>query len=304
MNLVRCSLAVLLFSTCVSGASGQDRRAANPASAPPYLLVLVHQEIQPGKAKERQKLEVSLSRACDRLEAPSFWIGLQSLSGLRDSLFFTLFDSFEQLQQSHAGWKQFYAAHADLAQTKTDIDSLVVSERTVVAVRRDDLGYQADSIDLSDVHFMRVLEVRLFPGHENDFAEAIQLWSQAHAKTNGDKPWVVYQVNDGSSSPTFLVFLPMAELQESDNLVAEKESILQATEGEGNADRLRQIVREAFVTTESNLYAVSPEMSHVPKDFAAGDLEFWRRGVEPEVIPEPKPSVSPSKKKAYAKPPQ
>lgn len=272
-------------------------KAANPAAAPPNLLVLVHQEIQPGKTGERQKLLAFISRACDRLDAPSFWIDLQSMTGTRDTLTFDPFDSFEQVQQAHSGWKQFFAAHPDLAQTQGQIDSLVSSERTVVAVRRDDLGTPAEDIDLSEARFMRVLEVRLFPGHEKDFAESIKLWAQGRAKAKAEAPWIVYQVNGGTTSPTFLVFLPFSELKEYDDLLAQKEELLEENEGEDTGDRLRQIAREAYASTESNLYAIRPETSHVPKEFAAGDAGFWRPASEAEGKPETKPAVSHSKKK-------
>jgi len=49
--------------------------------------------------------------------------------------------------------------------------------------------------------------------------------------------------------------------------------------------RLQQIARESYVNTESNLYAVNSEMSHVSKEFAAGDPNFWT----PMTIPAAKP---------------
>ncbi|HEX8763885.1 MAG TPA: hypothetical protein VF740_01940 [Candidatus Acidoferrum sp.] len=301
MKFIRRFLGMFLWLSFASAASGQEIKAANPAAVPPNLLVFVHQEIQPGRTGERQKLEAALSRACNNLDAPSFWIDLQSLTGSRESLFFDLFDSFEHVQESHADWKQFYAAHPDLAKMQEEIDSLVSSERTIIAVRRDDLGYLAENIDLSDARFMRVIEVRLFPGHESDFVEAIKLWSQAHTKANAELPWVVYQVKDGTTAPSFLIFLPLSELKVNDDLAAQKWSILEAMEGD-SADRLKQIAREAFISTESNLYAVSPELSHVPKEFAASDPDFWRQHVESETKPEPKPGPSPPKKKTPVKP--
>jgi len=275
-------------------------KAANPAAAPPKLLLLVHQEIQLGRTSERQKLLASISRACDRLDAPSFWVDLQSLTGPRETLTFDPFDTFEQLQQAHSGWKQFYAAHADLAQTQGEIDSLLAGERTLIAVRRDDLGAPpAEDIDLSEARFMRVLEVRLLPGHGKDFEESIKLWGEGRTKAKGEVPWVVYRVKEGSSSPTFLVFLPLSELKEYDDLLEQKEDVLEGNEGEDIADRLRQIAREAYASIESNLYVVHPETSHVPKEFAAGDAEFWRpasaSAAEPK--PEVKSGVSRSKKK-------
>jgi hypothetical protein len=303
MKLIRSFLTVLLLLPYISASSGQERKAANPAAAPPNLLVLVHQEIEPGRSSERHKLVAAVSRACDRLDAPSFWIDLQPLTGSREALSFDPFDSFEHMQQAHSGWKQFYAAHPDLTQTQGEIDSLVASERTIVAVRRDDLGYLAENIDLSEARFVRVLEVHLFPGHESDFAESISLWRDAHTKVKADLPWVVYQVNEGTPTPAFLMVLAMSELKDNDDLLSLKESMLEAAEQEGTAERLKQIAREAYVSTESNLYVVSPETSHVPKEFSASDPEFWRQGVDSEAKPGAKPSVSPSKKKTYIKPP-
>ena len=297
MKPIRSFLGTLLWLSLVSTSSGQEMKAANPSAAPPNLVVLVRGEVQPGRTSERQKLVASISRACDRLDAPSFWIDLQSLTGTRETLTFDPFDSFEQVQQAHSGWKQFYAAHPDLAQTQGEIDSLVTSERTIVAVRRDDLGAPAEDIDLSEARFMRVVEVHLFPGHERDFAESIKLWGQARSKAKTGVPWIVYQVNQGTPSPTFLVFLPLSELKEYDDLLAEKEALLEENEGEDNADRLSQIAREAYSSIESNLYAVRPETSHVPKEFAEGDAGFWRPASAVEPKPEAKPSVSHAKKK-------
>jgi len=294
MKPIRSFLGMLLWLSLVPTSSGQEMKAANPAAAPPNLVVLVHQEIQPGKTGERQKLLASISRACDRSDAPSFWIDLQGMTGTRETLTFDPFDSFEQLQQAHSGWKQFFAAHPDLSQTQGQIDSLVNSERTIVAVRRDDLGTPAENIDLSEARFMRVLEVHLFPGHEKDFAESIKLWDQGRAKA--EVPWIVYQVNEGTPSPTFLVVLPFAELKEYDDLLAQKGEPLEEN-GEDTADRLRQIAREAYASTESNLYAIRPETSHVPREFAAGDADFWRPAGGAEGKPEAKPAVSHSKKK-------
>lgn len=301
MKPIRSLLGMLLWLSLASTSAGQERKAANPAAAPPSILVLVHQEIQPGKTSERQKLLASISRACDRLDAPSLWIDLQPLTGTRETLTFDPFDSFEQLQQAHSGWRQFYLAHPDLAQTQGQIDSLVASERTIVALRRDDLGAPAENVDLSEARFMRVLEVRLFPGHEKDFAESIKLWGQAHTKASAEVPWIVYQVNVGSSSPTFLVFLPLSDLKDYDDLLAQKEELLEENEGEDIADRLRQMAREGYASTETNLYAVHPETSHVGKEFASGDEGFWKppSGAEPkaEARPEAKPAVSHTRKK-------
>src|SRR5256884_6073878 len=86
MKPIRSFLGAFLWLSIVSNSSGQEMKAANPAAAPPKLLVLVQQEVQLGRTSERRKLLATISRACDRLDAPSFWIDLQSLTGTRETL--------------------------------------------------------------------------------------------------------------------------------------------------------------------------------------------------------------------------
>jgi hypothetical protein len=162
-----------------------------------------------------------------------------------------------------------------------EIKAVVGSERTVIAARRDDLGYRVSAINLAQARVMRVLEVRLNPGHENDFVEAFRALSAAYDKMSSDTPWVVYQVNAGMASPAFLVFVPMTAIRQNDDLLARRQA-LQEAEGEQGSRRMLEIAREAYALTESNIYVVSPEMSHVTKEFAAENPEFWLRGAGSE----------------------
>jgi hypothetical protein len=172
-----------------------------------------------------------------------------------------------------AEWGAIYAAHPELGRLQAQIMTALTSQRTVIAVRRDDLSYRASRIDLAKARFMRVLEVRLHPGREKDFAEAFEKLSAAYEKAQSDLPWVVYQVNLGTPSPAFVVFVPMRAVGANDDLLRLHAKVL-AAEGEA-AERMQQIAREAYVSMESNLYAIKPEKSHVSKGFAAGDPEFW-----------------------------
>lgn len=266
----------------------QDKKAANEAAAPPNIVVLVHQDVPPGKTAERQKLETNVARACDRLGAPSYWIALQSMTGQQQALSFDPFDSYEHVGQAHAEWSRFFTAHPDLAKIQEEISGLLLGERTSIAVRRDDLGYLTEAIDLSEARFMRVHEIHLFPGHESDAAEAFKILADAYTKIQADTPWVVYEVNVGTPSPTFVVFLPMSEFKQNDDLLSWDLNLMEA-EGEQGRETLQRIAREAYATTESNLYAVSPEMSHVSKDFAVTDPDFWLHREAPEAKSDPKP---------------
>ncbi len=266
-------IAFLLFS-CVLSASPQSDDFPSLVGTPPKMLVLVHREFRPGKASERRKIEVAISRACDQLAVPNSWIDLESISGPPEALSFDPFDSFEQIDNAFVEWGRIFATRPEIGRLQEELQSLVAAERTIIAVRRDDLGYRPQSIDFSKSRFMRVLEVRLNPGHEGDFVEAFRDLSSAYEAIKANTPWVVYQVNVGMPSPTFIVFLPLRALKQNDDLLDWRHS-LREVGGEEAAQRTDQIARESYLSTESNLYALSPETSHVSKDFAEGDPEFW-----------------------------
>jgi hypothetical protein len=281
-----------LVSACASTVSAQVEDFPNLAGTPPKVLLLVHQEFKSGKAGERQKLEVSISRACDHVSVPNSWIDLESISGFPRALFFDPFDSFDHVDTAFAEWPQIFAAHPDLARMQEELKALVSSERTIIAVRRDDLGFRPQSIDLSKARFLRVLEVQLHPGYESEFVEAFRILGSAYEKIKADTPWVVYQVSVGMPSPTFLVFVPMRALKQNDYLLDWRRSLREA-EGEEGAHHMEQIAKDAYASTESNLYFLSPQTSHVSKDFADGDPQFWspKRPVAPQppARKEPKP---------------
>jgi hypothetical protein len=73
---------------------------------------------------------------------------------------------------------------------------------------------------------------------------------------------------------------------------------LRDAEGQEGFQRLQQIAREAYARTESNLYVISPEMSHAGKEFAAADPAFWtaKRSPHPGTTKAAKPSAPPTPK--------
>jgi hypothetical protein len=273
MTVIRAARAMMLLLLPFS-ALAQTEPGSPSVTAPPKILVLVHQVFLPGKTAARQKLDMAMSRACEKLKLPNAWIDLEAITGPSERLSFDPFDSFEQIDRAAAEWPKIYAANRQIGPIQEGIQALLSSERSIVAVRRDDVGYRAGAIDLAKARVMRTLEVRVHPGREKDFVDAFKVLAAAYEKTNSDLPWVVYQVNAGMPSPTFLIFVPMHALRQNDDLLSRREAI-QAAEGEDGFQQMQQIARDAYETTESNIYAIHPEMSHVQPEFAAADPAFW-----------------------------
>ena len=258
---------------CAGGGTGQTKDVIQSETAPPKLVVLVYQRFLFDKARESGKALAAAARACANLEVPNSWIVLESITGDSQVLSFDPFDSFAHIGKAFASWGPIYAAHTELGKFQAQINGALASQRTIVAERRDDLSYRTNRIDLSKTRFLRVLEVRLHPGYEGEFAEASKRLAAEYEKKGSDLPWVVYQVNAGMSSPTFFAFVPMRTLAQNDDLLSLGNGLHEA-EGEA-AEPMPPIARATYAHTESNLYAISPEKSHVSKEFAAGDPEFW-----------------------------
>ena len=297
MKPVELAAAILLTVVCATTLSAQAGTIADLPVAAPNLLLLVHQEVSSDRARQREKLEESMSRRCDRLETPSFWINLQSLSNPRKSLFFDPFDSFEQLEQSRVSWRRFYASHPDLSRLQEEIDELVGDEHTTFAIRRQELGYLTDTIDLSKTRFVRTVEVHLFPGRENDFIETLKILADSRVKIQANVPWEVYEVNAGMASPTFFILMPLVTLAKNDDLLYWEQSMANE-ESAGDAQRMKEIAHDSYASAETTLYEVRPEMSHVSKEFADSDPVFWRHTTASGAKPEEHLYVKPPKKGA------
>ena len=177
------AMAAAFALICAGSAAGQIKEPASPETDPPKLAVLVYQRFPLDKMAASGKALAAAARACANLEVPNSWIVMDSVTGEPEVLSFDPFDSFAHVNKAFAEWGPIYAAHPELAKAQAQIVSALQSQRTIVAVRRDDLSYRANRIDLSKARFLRVLEVRLHPGHEAEFAEAFQKLRAAYKRS-------------------------------------------------------------------------------------------------------------------------
>jgi len=239
---------MLLVSACSSIASAQVEDFPNLAGTPPKVLLLVHQEFKSAKTGERQKLEVAISRACDRLSVPNSWIDLESISGQPGALFFDPFDSFEHIDVAFTDWARIFATHAELARLQQELKAL---------------GFQRKDHHRRTPRRSRFPPTvhRFFPRHA--FSASWKSSSIPATKVISSRPsrssaaptkksrrirlGSFIQVNVGMPSPTFLVFVPMHALKQNDDLLDWRRSLREA-EGEEAAQRMEQIAKDAYAS--------------------------------------------------------
>ena len=260
-------LASVVCGTGLVAQSASTTAAASPG-APPKVALLVHQQFQAGKRGEREQLEVETCRKFEEFGIPIPWIEMESVTGSPGALFFDPANSLEEMDRAGQLLSQMYSGHPELGQLQNEIESRIANSKIIIARRREDLGKSGDGIDLSQAHYWRITVVNVRPGHESDFAEADKL----RASGSSQASWLVYEVDSGTTLPTYLVIEPLRSLRD-----AEKKPETKRSPEKGHRD-YEQIAREAFLSIESNLWAIHPEMSHVSRGFASGDPEFWTPG--------------------------
>jgi hypothetical protein len=265
------ALALVLFSlpmwsqTAATQATSTPTTSTAAAIAAPKVMLLVYQQLVSGKAGTRQMLEIEIARNFTRLGVPVSWIEVESLTGPPQVLFLDPANSFAEIDKAGTVLAQVYGTHPDLAQFQQQIEDLVVSSRTVTAVLREDLSLNPATLTLAKARYLRVRTVQLRPERERDFINAFtnnQIKGQPAARA-----WAAYQVNAGMPEITLLFIEPLRSMQDLDQALP--------------AAALELAPLGVASSSEADLYAVHPEMSHVSKEFAATDPTFWMLAATP-----------------------
>jgi hypothetical protein len=253
----------------------QGNSAAFAKTGPPKFLNMVHQELKPGHAGAYDETLTSIVRTYNRENIPAFWLLLHPVIGPSELLGLNLFDSSEDMDKTTDALSAALMSRPKLVQMQDRLlQDNISNETTVLGVRRDDMGYRANSVDFSKMRMLRLTTILIHPGYERPFMEA--QWSMAGAaeKIHAQTAWVVYEVTAGIPQPSFVIVTLMQGFKDIEDILATNQA-LRTSEGGALQDQLQELARIAYGTTDSRIFAVNPATSHVSKEFAAGDPDFW-----------------------------
>lgn len=265
-------LVITAFAGTTLAQSNSDN--AHPTGLPKFLN-MVHQELKPGRTGTYDETEISLVRGYNRENIPVFWVELESMTGPSEALYLNFFNSSEEMSMAMEAESSGLAAHPDLLQMQDRLlQDNTSSMTTVLGVRRDDMGFRANTIDFSNMRMLRLSTVFAHPGYERAFMEAEWSLSAASEKVNAQGAWAVYQVIAGLPEPTFIIVAPMRSLQDVDDELKTNQA-LQTAEGGEVEQHLQELARVAYGEIDNRMFSVGPKLSHVSKEFAVGDSDFW-----------------------------
>jgi hypothetical protein len=260
--------SAILFLTVASSFRAQSVTPSPETGVTPSALLLFRADLIPGKEAAYAQTEAEIVRGYASAKIPVYWLALQATTGPAHVLYFDGFDSFAAIEQSGADIAQGLNSNAELASVQQKLQDYVSATRTILAFRRDDLGYRLNKIDLAEAHFVRVSIIQLRPGYEEEYADAVRARARIYASNDIDTPLMIYQVHSGLPLPTFIEFQPMNSLSEIDD-VLDRNKKSRRVPGEARQLPTQRWMKDAELGIEVQIYNVSLPMSHLPPQRAA-----------------------------------
>ena len=270
-SIIRLSRLALLSGVVLAGClpvAAQNVTPTPETGLTPSTLLLYRADLVSGQETAYEQTESQIVSAYADAKIPIYWSALQAVTGSPHMLYFDGFDNFADIEKSGADLAQGLDAHPEIGGLQQQLADLVAATRTVLAFRRDDLGYRLNKIDLAKTNYVRVSIFQFRAGYEEEFAEAVRTRARMYETNDIDTPWMIYQVHSGYSLPTYIEFQPLNSLSEMDDAL-ERNSKVRRPGGPGSLSAQKWI-RDADLSIDIQIYRVSQSMSHLSAQNAAG----------------------------------
>lgn len=288
-------------------ASGFSQANAQPADhnmAPPPVLLVVREDIKPGKMGAHNTHSAAYASIFRQLQTTSYRIALVPVAGSENEvIYITPLQTFKQMEQMQNDTDKRLsgvsgAMRSQLDRLDKEAPDLHAAMRDMFTLYRPELSFDP-GVDITRMRYFAITTVRVRPGQEDQYAEYVRnLVNAARTKAKAELHIAAFQVIAGSPSTTYMFFRPMKSLAEYDLRIGARTRDAMSDDQKKKADKM---AGETVVFSETSVYAFNPRMSYVPKDFSDGDPGFWNP--KPEPPPPPKPR-RPAPKKPAAAPPQ
>jgi hypothetical protein len=142
---------------------------------------------------------------------PRTWIASSSVTGPKHVWIFARYDSLEDLEKD-----QDYASGTPSLRIALDrLDAaegeLLESKREITATYQKNISYRP-KFDWSEVRYWEIIWVHLRTGHHDEYLENRTMTREEHEKGAYDTHQMMYAVQSGEPSCTFMVIRPMKTL--------------------------------------------------------------------------------------------
>jgi hypothetical protein len=258
---------------------------------PPKVLYTTREFVKPGKVMAHGKSEAAMASAMAAAKSPMYALAMSSITGEPRVVFLQGFNNMADVETTYMSAMKLPGLEAKLdAMNETD-GAFVESANSAVWRLREDLSSKS-MINIADMRMAQLVQVETKPGYGVEFEKVAKRVIGAWGKTDPSYSAAVYEMAYGQSTGSvFLIILPMKSMAYLDKVHDEHDAFVKAL-GEEDLKGDREIARNAYLSSQSNLFVFSPRMSYAPESWVKADPTFWN--------PKPKAMTMPMKKAADA----
>ena len=266
-------------------------QAQQTMMSPPKVLVITREALKPGKYAVHEKWEAGWPRAFGKASWPVHYIAASSLTGEPRVLFMTGYESLAAWEKDNDNIAKNAGLAAEFAMLSEKDGDFLSEQKTAVFSYMPELSYHPE-VSIAGTRYFGIFVVHVKPGHNEHFEAVRKTAAEAHAKANLGDHYAVFHCVTGSSAGLYLVFIPMKSLAELDQFSIVHGKAYQEALGEEGRKAIADFAMQGQESSELQLFAFSPKMSYVGKDWVDADPAFWA----------PKPAAAkPMEKKEPAK---
>ncbi len=262
-------LAVLVACSMVAVAGDSSDTAGNV----PKLIRLSKYEVKMGKIGEFANLNQQVRQALNNGDASYHYVAATPIAGtggLVDIVSF--YDNYGQIETAMKSFAQSTGALMKNAEFNRGASDSIQGSHGIIAKFRPDLSYNPQKLDLANATSWELSFVRLKPGYSRDFEDLEKQAIELHQKGNIDEHWVVYQVQYGAQTPSFIYLTALKSLADLD---VDRKAAHEAVFTEAVRRQFIRVFKDAGDFEQSTILTVRPDLSRPPQALLAANPSFW-----------------------------
>jgi len=273
---------LFVFAMCVFLSTTLQAAAQQSAPmGPPKILSIFREEIKAGRGAAHEKLETGYVRAFQKAKWPVNYLAMTAAAGGSDAWFVSAYDSFAAVEKDRRDMDKATQLTADFERLDAMDAEFRTGQRNIICALNEEMTI-GGNFDVSQMRYFSVLTVRVRPGHDQEYQEARKILAEAVKKGDPTSHSVVYTVRAGMPGGTYLIFTPRKSLAEMDPNPAVARAVQEAM-GEDKAKKRQKLLADSVISSETSIYAFSPRMSYVSKEWVKTGGEYWA----PKPLPKP-----------------
>jgi hypothetical protein len=295
MKSLKWLCAAALAMAVVGSAAAQEQSAGT--MSPPKILTIIREYVKPGKTGAmHDKSETAFVQANVRAKWPTHYLGMNSMTGKSRSLFFIGYESFD-------AWEKDVAAQQKNTMLSNALDRAYVADGELLdSVDTGAFVYNAEySLNQQAEHatpatrYFQVDVYHVKPGHHKEWDEAVKMVMEGYKKAEPEAHWACYESLYGAPEGTYLFIFALKSANEVDSILSHNKDFMAAI-GEDGLKKLDELAAATIESSESNLFALNPNMSYVPTEWLKAD-DFWKpKGGNSVAATPKKPAEKPAEK--------